>query len=320
MAGIYSQGGSAGHRYAGWLSEVEAKNFIFGGKVFNGSPSAIYVGSNLVWWYWLKPATRQAIIGAFLDDGMAVINATNAYLNQLAASGQAGKDKATALAGFINEDPMMVCSLGLEVEGVTMPIRLCISDAVAYIDTEINPTQYTDLEFECKANIKGANTYAHALFGVIGNVNAGTGMYGVIYHGTGGIAYRCGTYNSNYISLGKSSPTGLITIKGTKTSSTMELFVDGVSKGTKSVGTPASKSIYLYRTNYSNASVEKIPTPSEIAGFAFRSGANKLANFVPCKHNGENGLYDIDRMRWFGNANSQGSFTIPDISYTPSTP
>ena len=82
MAGIYSQGGSAGHRYAGWLSEVEAKNFQFGGKVFNGSPSAIYVGSNLVWaGRWLTVAAAQAILGAFgQTDGMAVINATNAYL------------------------------------------------------------------------------------------------------------------------------------------------------------------------------------------------------------------------------------------------
>ena len=82
MAGIYSQGGSAGHRYAGWLSKVEAKNFQFGGKVFNGSPSAIYVGSNQVW-PWLTIATQQAIRGAFGQrDGMAVINATNAYLTQ----------------------------------------------------------------------------------------------------------------------------------------------------------------------------------------------------------------------------------------------
>ena len=82
MAGIYSQGGSAGHRYAGWLSEVEAKNFQFGGKVFNGSPSAIYVGSNEVWPCWLTQATQQAILGAFgQTDGTAVIKATNAYLN-----------------------------------------------------------------------------------------------------------------------------------------------------------------------------------------------------------------------------------------------
>lgn len=129
MAGIYSQGGSAGHRYAGWLSEVEAKNFQFGGKVFNGSPSAIYVGSNLVWMGgWLTVAAAQAILGAFGQrDGWAVIRATNAYLTQLAASGQAGKDKATALAALINEDPMMVCSLGLEVQLTVlpaMPIRL----------------------------------------------------------------------------------------------------------------------------------------------------------------------------------------------------
>lgn len=115
MAGIFSQGGSAGHRYAGWLSEVEAKNFTFGGKVFNGSPSAIYVGSNQVW-PWLTIAAQQAIRGAFGQrDGMAVINATNAYLNQLAASGQAGKDKATALAGWLNtyavEDAHIVYSL-----------------------------------------------------------------------------------------------------------------------------------------------------------------------------------------------------------------
>jgi hypothetical protein len=106
MAGIYSQGGSAGHRYAGWLSKVEAKNFHFGGKVFNGSPSAIYVGSNLVWMNgWLKAATKQAIMAAFGVDGTAVIRATNEYLNGIAASDKA---KATALAGFINSMPLSV--------------------------------------------------------------------------------------------------------------------------------------------------------------------------------------------------------------------
>ena len=48
---------------------------------------------------WLEAATKQAILGAFGDDGWAVINATNAYLNGIAAS---DRDKATALAGFIN--------------------------------------------------------------------------------------------------------------------------------------------------------------------------------------------------------------------------
>jgi hypothetical protein len=171
MAGIFSQGGSAGHRYAGWLSEVEAKNFQFGGKVFNGSPSAIYVGSNLVWWYWLKPATRQAIMDAFLDDGMAVIQATIAYLNQLAASGQAGKDKATALAGFINEDPMMVCSLGLEVEGVTMPIRWLVG-SVSVADMNLNTFDW------CKYKFK-YNTSKYTSFG---SRLGASGTSGLIVH------------------------------------------------------------------------------------------------------------------------------------------
>ena len=138
MAGIYSQGGSAGHRYAGWLETVEAKNFQFGGKVFNGSPSAIYVGSNLVWANWLKAATKQAILGAFgQTDGMAVIKATNAYLNQLAAS---DRDKATALAALINEDPMMVCSLGLQPDLTVLPVmpeRALKGDGTAYINIGI---------------------------------------------------------------------------------------------------------------------------------------------------------------------------------------
>lgn len=110
MAGIYSQGGSAGHRYAGWLSEVEAKNFQFGGKVFNGSPSAIYVGSKMVWSYWLKHATWEAIVGAFGQrDGKAVINATNAYLNQLAAS---DRDKAQQIADLMNSSDVYACGFG----------------------------------------------------------------------------------------------------------------------------------------------------------------------------------------------------------------
>ena len=143
MAGIYSQGGSAGHRYAGWLSEVEAKNFIFGGKVFNGSPSAIYVGSNLVW-AGLKDAAMRAILGAFgQTDGKAVINATNAYLNQLAAS---DRDKATALAGFINE-------------GVTTGLTYLNYDGHTCFDTGIVHTLQTSIEADIIAT--AANTWGY---------------------------------------------------------------------------------------------------------------------------------------------------------------
>ena len=49
---------------------------------------------------WLNGATMQAILGAFgVLDGKAVINATNAYLNQLAAT---DPTKASALADLLN--------------------------------------------------------------------------------------------------------------------------------------------------------------------------------------------------------------------------
>lgn len=100
---------------------------------------------------WLMPATKQAIVGAFgATDGKAVIAATNAYLNALAAT---DRTKATALAGFINEDPMMVCSLGLEPELTVlpaMPIRGLERNGLAYINTEILvDSAYPEFEMDC---------------------------------------------------------------------------------------------------------------------------------------------------------------------------
>jgi len=89
---------------------------------------------------WLSKAARQAILAAFgQNDGWQVIKATNAYLNQLAAS---DRDKATALAGFINEDPMMVCSI---VD--TPKTRWLKGDGTAYINTGVYATNGTNFKF-----------------------------------------------------------------------------------------------------------------------------------------------------------------------------
>ena len=67
--------------------------------------TAASMGSALVFWDWLLYATKQAILGAFgATDGAAVINATNAYLNQLAAT--QGKQAAQAMADYINAYPL----------------------------------------------------------------------------------------------------------------------------------------------------------------------------------------------------------------------
>jgi len=109
---------------------VALTNIIRGPQVVFGGLKPFYVG-------WLTYAARDAILAAFgQTDGKAVINATNAYLTQLAAS---DRDKAQALAALLNEDPMMVCSLGLQPELTVlpkMPMRLLNNSNEAYIQLD----------------------------------------------------------------------------------------------------------------------------------------------------------------------------------------
>jgi len=114
---------------------------------------------------WLTAATKQAIMAAFGADGTAVIAATNDYLNGIAASDKA---KATALAGFINEDPMMVCSLGLEPELTvlpSMPIRLACGDGSAWIDSGKKTTSTMTLDVEVMPNDNDISTSRYILGG-----------------------------------------------------------------------------------------------------------------------------------------------------------
>ena len=76
---------------------VRLTNIIRGAQVVFGGLKPSFA--------WLTKATRAAILAAFgQTDGYAVIGATNAYLNALAAT---DPTKATALAGFINEEPVI---------------------------------------------------------------------------------------------------------------------------------------------------------------------------------------------------------------------
>ena len=312
MAGIYSQGGSAGHRYAGWLETVEAKNFTFGGKVFNGSPSAIYVGSNLVWAPWLlKDAAIRAIIAAFGQrDGMAVIKATNAYLNQLAASDM---DKATALAGYINEDPMMVCSLGLEVEGVTMPIRWLVGDGTARIKTGIIPTANTGVRTIVKQTQDIMNGYVFSAgkredrYAVYNQSNT------IIYW------YYPGSYASTGVSFGAIreiiyNVNGKFYIKDLAGNILFQRNLTQTSCVAQ-IQTGTSNYDYSYNTG-----------KDDFQFFEIYEGESIVFNGVPCVHEGKSGLYDIESKTWKGNEAGSGAFaiayTLQDgvTPWTPSTP
>ena len=302
MAGIYSQGGSAGHRYAGWLSEVEAKNFQFGGKVFNGSPSSIYVGSNLVWTYWLKHAAMQAIMDAFgVSDGTAVINATNQYLNQLAAS---DRDKATALAALLNEDPMMVCSLGLSVEGVTMPIRWIKGDGTAYLDFSfLNNKNYSYYKIIAKIDASSSTNNQAIIEG---------GKYRSFYRSSSSIV--CGLTGAASSSI--SSLKGIFRTYNSGSAGRIDLLNDDYTLKTQGSGV-----FNAYNQVYSSTKGLKCNTKCEYLKFYNSDMSQEVFEFVPFKSKiSGNGMIDLLTGIFYPNANSQGSFTIPDISYTPSTP
>lgn len=183
---------------------------------------------------WLGWQAVQAIVNAFgQTDGKAVIKATNAYLNQLAASGQAGKDKATALAGFINEDPMMVCSLGLEPELTTlpkMPIRMLITDGNAWLDTGWTATG--GMKAKIKAKILsnrtyyfgshntsaqgGTNDYNRNQF-YIPNVGTNNARYNVMGKTQNDVANKLVFGGFNEIECSAISGTGILKVNGTST-------------------------------------------------------------------------------------------------------
>ena len=92
--------------------------------------TAAAIGGQWVLGNWLMTATAQAIIAAFgAEEGTQVISLTNDYLNAIAAT---DKERAQQLANFIQEDPMLVCSL---VE--TSKTRWLVGDGKAKIITDV---------------------------------------------------------------------------------------------------------------------------------------------------------------------------------------
>jgi hypothetical protein len=77
---------------------------------------------------WLLPLTLQAIVAAFGAEGTEVIRKTNDYLNRIATT---DPQRALQISGFINEDPLLVCSL---VE--TSKTRWLVGDGKSWIDTD----------------------------------------------------------------------------------------------------------------------------------------------------------------------------------------
>ena len=251
--------------------------------------------------YWLNLATLQAILGAFGDDGMAVINATNAYIDGIAAS---DRDKATALAGFINEDPMMVCSLGLEPQLTVlpaMPIRMLDNQGTGY--AVFDYVANTNTTIHGKGRIQSSQLW-------LADSRTGTNNICAVYSGTSIYIGHGG--NRAVTSLGYADGT-LCEVRMTKSGATVNGTACSVGTGSDYTNSKINNGTYypsgvLYR--------------SIMAFLEIGEQGTLLQDYLPIKRNGAYEWIDIES----GNlATRVGTFTeafyLPDgTPWTPSTP
>ena len=274
---------------------------------------------------WLSASALQAILGALgQTDGMAVIQATIAYLNQLAAS---DRDKATALAGFINEDPMLVCSLGLEPQGMSIPMpwRVIRSYGNEYIDTGyVITSNNTSAKLRC--SYMGDNGGANVFFGHSENNN-------VRY------AFWCGS-NRSYLNVGQvnnqqlsftpsdiiNKEISLITENGSAT-----IAIEGLGSATYSYGGTVAGSRSSYLMAYHEAGNTTWKTKLRVAAYQLADDGTAVREMYPFIRKVNNvatlGMIDVLHDVLYTNAGS-GQFTEEYgymqngqwVTWTPSTP
>ena len=272
---------------------------------------------------WLNGAAKAAILAAFGDDGKAVINATNVYLGGIAAS---DRDKATALAGFINEDPMMVCSLGLEPQGVTMPIRYIVLNGSAYAVAASKANQDTIMSFKgtISVNKSGGGEKWHTLFAADNGVTSRSfGIWANDTAGNGTLIEWGGTY-AFYANVALNRRFYALMNKNVTTAKYLDTNTEFINK---------THSAATFTTDGRVGLFMLIRGTSIISGYdgylqgtceeIVKIDGSAKEWYVPFMNGETAELIDLEASMVQGTkvfAERHGSFTIPDISYTPSTP
>jgi hypothetical protein len=269
--------------------------------------TAVSLGRNLMFGSLglLDDNAKIAIMAAFGVDGTAVIRATYKYLNGIAASDKA---KATALAGFINEDPMMVCSLGLEPTLTTlpsMPIRVFDNNGTGYIDSGIIPNSTTEIElvyrYATKGGIVGSCQQYNTTDAMVVITYANSSQFGLYIAGANNIWY--GSPQTNTWFKFNINVRG-VTVKNLSTSATAT-----ANTGKTTLAT-SSRSMYIYTSNSANKDLAKLGDCDFQYCQIKQDG--ETHRFIPCKHkvNGviTTGMLDLWNNSYKPNAGS-GQFT-----------
>ena len=239
---------------------------------------------------WLKTATQQAILAAFGEEGMVVISKTNDYLNAIALTDTA---RAQQLADFINEDPLLVCSL-LE----TSKERYLVGDGMAYIVTN------HAIGLHPRIIIEG-------YFCTIGNACIFQPIVGGVLKQDGWVTNPDGNMYYRYGASGWNGTRSMGTITGQRMNLDLSdrMIRDGVEYGSPITGYNFANykdyNMRLWGASWSGSRT------IEMGRVKMYDDTEQYLELVPyLRTDGTCGMLDIISGTFYPNANTQGQFTI----------
>ena len=224
---------------------------------------------------YMTPAAMQAILAAFgAEEGMVVISKTNDYLNAIALTDTA---RAQQLADFIQEDPLLVCSL---VE--TSKVRSVLGNNSGYFDTNITVTgRNVDFMFmtqkyptnsDCAVHLTARNAWAYDIYGLFTR----SGAKQIAYHGSEQVFMPFNEFNIYNFVTNVENSSGTVTNLTTGETKTHTLdLVPSVDAGLKVLGFKDSTRC------------------STVGCIHLIIDNGSTAHFVPFRRNGEMELLDI---------------------------
>jgi hypothetical protein len=263
-----------------------------GAATHHGMPIvAATMGGKMVIGYGLLSATLQAIVAAFGAEGTEVIAKTNDYLNRIATT---DPQRALQISGFINEDPLLVCSL---VE--TSKTRWLVGDGESWIMTGVNASLTTGIEVKFKLLSLDNN---HSTICLI-DKSSGNEAFGLAFWDKKWV-YNYGNYNFqdtakldvlyHYKQLG-----GNIQMVAS----------DGYSVSIQKTASKIIDAEIPFPNQNRNLQVSNFAAVLETPFFRIYDRETIIKDFVPFVSPTRNGMLDLVNMEFHPNQGT-GSFTI----------
>ena len=230
-------------------------------------------------------------IAAFgAEEGTQVISKTNDYLHAIALT---DITRAQQLVGFINEDPLLVCSL---VE--TSKIRLLVGDGKSWIDTGVIYADGLYGENLCEFKFTRTSIDNYQLFGI----NAGLAF-----------GERKGKFEDGMATSKHECIQGItytLEQKFDSTECTNKISnVGELKRPTKSMLSYAQNQGYiLFATRSKNEVL--YPCYMSMSYMRMQSTGVNVRHFIPFQHDKQAGMLDIISCQFYPNANTSGAFTI----------